>query len=407
MQERVYIGYVDPSLYAVMINAKQCGWIPRPPSIPLTTPQKVFTKLKQTSSMVSEDGTLDLRFAASLHERKHFMDLHLSSILWRYFLSWFHCSANIFILINCLKEKKIQLPLYTPLGILRPGNPFNRDERRLIGKICSQIFENNLNEPFKHALEVSASLLQYSCFSDRYNISNYYEFSPIEFYKAYFEKPLRLFSNNIERAFSCYTFLSWFCLGQKEFYKLEKKFQSDPNYKDIVYSLLKDRFYARKQHEIEQDLKYIKTFSENWARPITKFVPDLVDFLSKLISFRQNLFSSIDQIVELITDISYFKQWSVEEALKTYYLVDFGNPLLLDTEITENYHASKWIVENQQYLYYDDQLGTKIIEMDDFDNFINMQLLSSFLVSPVRLFPFTTRTASEEFLECRFINYLS
>ena len=162
-----YAGFVDPSLYAIIINAKQCAWVPRPPSIPLTTSQQVISKLGETSDHISENGKLDLRFAASLHERKHFLDIHLSSSLWRSFLSWFHCTSQVFTIVSLLKGKKICVPLYSPLGTLH-NNPFSRQEQQIIDGICLRIFSGQQHQRLKYALEMSASLLQYSVFQDQY-----------------------------------------------------------------------------------------------------------------------------------------------------------------------------------------------------------------------------------------------
>ena len=214
-----YSGFVDPSLYAVIINAKECGWVPRPPSIPLTNSQEVISKLKETSSHISETGKLDLRFATSLHERKHFLDLHLSSYLWQSFLAWFNCSSQIFTIITFLKGKKISVPLYSTFGYLRDDNPFSQQEKVVIHDICQRIFSGHTHQKFKYALEISASLLQYSLLNDNYQIDNNSSKSFMQYHKSYFEKPLEAFSGDITRAFSCYSFLSWFCIDYQSLKK--------------------------------------------------------------------------------------------------------------------------------------------------------------------------------------------
>ncbi len=101
-------------------------------------------------------------------------------------------------------------------------------------------------------------------------------------------------------------------------------------------------------------------------------------------------------------DINFIKKWIADEGIRTPYIVDFGRSLSPDTEITTNYSASKWIIPNDRFLYYNDNIGVKFFELDDIDNLINQQLLSSYLVSPYKLFPFKSRIISEEFLEFKF-----
>ena len=129
-------------------------------------------KTKKTSSRISNTGKLDLRFATSLHERKHFLDLHLSSLLWQSFLSWFHCSSQIFTIVSLLKGKKISFPLYSPLGTLRYDNPFTQQERVIIHDICKTIFSAKIHQRLKYSLEISASLLQYSFLHESYELND-------------------------------------------------------------------------------------------------------------------------------------------------------------------------------------------------------------------------------------------
>lgn len=187
-----------------------------------------------------------------------------------------------------------------------------------------------------------------------------------------------------------------------EFEKIEKRFQTDQDFKNIAHTLLKEKYHALKIYEIERDIVYLESFSKSFQLQDTKYFPDLTNFLSELINFRKEVFSSIDHIMELLTNMTYFNNWISTDALKTFYLVDFGEELSSDTEITENYYASKWIVKNQQFLYYDDQLGRQILNMNQLDDLINIQLLSTFLISPVKLFHFKTKIASSDFLECEF-----
>ncbi len=395
-----YSGFVDPSLYAVIINAKECGWVPRPPSIPITNSDEVIEKLKEISSHVSDKGKLDLRFAASLHERKHFLDMHLSSSLWQSFLAWFHCSSQIFTITSLFKGKKISPPLYSPFGMLRDENNFNKQEKEIIHNICQKIFSHQIHPRLKFALEISASLLQYSFLRENYQVDANSGSITYKYYKSFFEKPLQAFSGDIKKAFCCYSFLSWFCRDYREFETVERQFQSDTDYKKVVYTLLKEKYYALKTDEINRDAQYLESFSKYFQKPDTKYFPDMVSYLSKIINFRKEVFASIDIIMELLTNMPCFQKWISTDALKTYYLVDFREPLSPDTEITENYYASKWIVENQQFFYYDDNLGKQILSMEELDNLINIQLLSSYLINPVKLFDFNTKIASGEFLEC-------
>ncbi|MCK5125555.1 MAG: hypothetical protein KAR42_04805 [candidate division Zixibacteria bacterium] len=395
-----YSGFIDPSFYAVIINAKECGWVPRPPSISLTNSSQTLSELKQTSSHVSEDGRLDLRFSTSLHERKHFLDLHLSRTLWRSFLSWFNCYSQIFSITPLLKGKKINVPLYTNLGSLREDNLFNHQEQELINNICNGIFSNHQHQRLKYALEASASLLQYSFLKENYYIDDNEESTSARYYELFYRKPFEEFSGSIARAFCCYTFLSWFCSDFQEFGDIEKLFQVNTDYRKLANDLLKEKYFALKQEEIKNDALYLDAFSKYFNRPDTKHFPDLTKYLSELINFRKEQFSTIEHILKLLTDLTYFNKWLANDALKTYYLVDFGKPLSPETEITENYFASKWIVENSQYLFYDDHLGKRILTNNELDDLINIQLLSSFLISPFRLFPFRTKIASSDFLEC-------
>lgn len=395
-----YSGYVDPSLYAVIINAKECGWVPRPPSIPITSSQEVISKLKKTSSRISNTGKLDLRFATSLHERKHFLDLHLSSLLWQSFLSWFHCSTQIFTIVSLLKGKKISFPLYSPLGTLRYDNPFTQQERVIIHDICKTIFSAKIHQRLKYSLEISASLLQYSFLHESYELNDNDGSAPLQYYQSFFDKPLQAFSGDITKAFSCYSFLSWFCIGYSEFEIIEQRFQIEQDFKKTVYALMKEKYYTLKIGEIDRDIAYLGSFSKSFVNPDTKYFPDVKNFLSELINFRKDTFSSIDHVMELLTNMDYFYNWISKNALKTNYLVDFGEELSLHTEITENYYASKWIVKKQQFLYYDDQLGKQILNMNQLDDLINIQLLSALLISPVKLFHFNTKTFNSDFLEC-------
>lgn len=399
-----YSGFVDPSLYAVIINAQNCGWVPRPPSIPLTNSKDVFTKLRDTSSLISENGKLDLRFATSLHERKHFLDLHLSTSLWQSFLSWFHCASQIFTIVSLLKGKTISVPLFSHLGTLRDDNAFSLKEQDIINGICLRIFTNHTPQRLKYALEMSASLLQYSIFHDEYRTDEGASTASKQYYELFYLKPVELFSGDITKAFCCYTFLSWFCSDYREIEEIERLFLTSTDVKKTTSTLLQDGYYPSKQDEISTDIQYLNECSDYFHGLAGSHFPDLAKFLSELINFRKEVFSSIDSVVNLLTDMPHFKKWITNDTLKVHYLVDFGKPLSLDTEITKNYYVSKWIVENQQFLHYDDQIGKQILAMNDYDDLINIQLLSSFLISPVRLFHFRSKIANAEFLECEFVN---
>ena len=125
------------------------------------------------------------------------------------------------------------------------------------------------------------------------------------------------------------------------------------------------------------------------------------EVLANLILFRNSVLSDRELLFELLTDIDFHKYWIANEGMRIPYIVDFGHPLAPDTEITENYSASKWIIPNNQFLYYSDNIGVQLLDYDDLDNLINQQMLASFLVNPYKLFPFTTRICTEEFLECQ------
>jgi len=404
MSKNSYTGYIDPSLYAVLINAKSAGWVPRPPSIKLDNPKTVFDKLAKTSSHVGKDGKLDLRFAASIHERKHFLDLHLSSSLWKCLLSWFLCTANIFQITNILKNENIKLPLYTIAGNLRKDLPLTTTERKNVEIICDPIFENVVDSSIKYMIEVNGTILQYSYFTDMYSFDvNEQNSFPKQYYYFYYINPLKKFNGDLNKAFSFYNFCSWFCNDFEEITTVERSYSQKKNLKGIICSLFnKQPFANRVSLELKRDMKYFKHFSKNYVRIDSNHSIDMAQFLNKLLSYRRAILSDKDLLVDLLGDINFMKKWIANEGVKTPYIVDFGRALSPDTEITTNYSASKWIVPNDQFLYYSDNIGVKFFELDDIDNLINQQLLSSYLVSPCKLFPFKSRIISEEFLEFKF-----
>ena len=122
----------------------------------------------------------------------------------------------------------------------------------------------------------------------------------------------------------------------------------------------------------------------------------------QLISLRKIVLSNKDILIELLGNIDFFKRWIADEGMRTPYIVDFGYSLRPDTEITVNYLPSKWIIPNDRFLYYNDNIGVQFFELDDLDNLINQQLLSSYLVCPYQLFPFTSRICSEKFFEFKY-----
>jgi len=404
MSENPFTGYTDPSIYAVIINAKAAGWVPRPPSIKLDNIQNVVNKLGKTSSHVTENKKLDLRFAASLHERKHFLDLHLSHSLWRSFLSWFHCSSNVFSLITKLKNKNIKLPLYTVDGKLREDIPLNSTEKKYIKKICDPVFTIEIDNALKYAIEVNATILQFSCFTEKYSFNfNEQDSYPKKYLKQYYIKPLEKFENDINKAFSFYNFCSWLCLNYDDISIVEKSFLKKTDLKESVHKLLKKEPFANRMlSDLENDEKYLKQFCLHYQPIDSTASVNMAEVLDKLISFRKTVLLNNDILIELLGNIDFFKRWIADEGMRTPYIVDFGYSLSPDTEITENYLVSKWIIPNDRFLYYNDNIGVQFFELDDLDNLINQQLLSSYLICPYKLFPFKSRICSEKFFEFRF-----
>ena len=256
MSTNKFVGFIEPSIYAVIINAEQAGWVQRPPNIELDNIDRVIDKLSETSNYISSGNELDLRFAASLHERKHFLDLHLSISLWRLFLSWFYCSSHVFSLFTILKDKNIILPLYTTGGILRSDIPFESAEKEYIQKICDPIFNIEVDAAVKYAMEVNATLLQYSCFTEKYNIEKHS--SPRgKYLEQYYINPLNKFGGDINKAFSFYNFSSWLCLSYDELKTIEKYYLNTANTREIVKKLLSDKYFANRIDSTISNDEYI------------------------------------------------------------------------------------------------------------------------------------------------------
>ena len=165
----MFAGLLDPSLYLVLVNADEIGWVPRPPSLHESETSAMIERLAGVSNRVSIDGHLDFRFAVSLHERKHFCDMHFSGVLWERFLTWFHCASNIFPLINNLRGKNVRLPLYNIFGDLRTHLPLSDDERLNIARVCDPVFSIGYDMIMDYIFEVSAALLQFGILPDRYS----------------------------------------------------------------------------------------------------------------------------------------------------------------------------------------------------------------------------------------------
>lgn len=401
-----YTSYIDPSIYAVIINAKSAGWVPRPPSITLENPEEAFKKLSQTSSHVNKNKTLDPRFAVSLHERKHFLDLHLSCGLWKLFLSWFHCAANVYALINNLKDKSIILPLYTNTGNLRDNLPIRRTEIANIERICRPVFDNIIDQSVKYAIEVSATLLQYSCFRDMYAFdSRNCDSDSKRQFSHYFVKPIHKFSGDLARAFSYYNFCSWFCLDYDEMRTIEAYYSRQRSIKAIMDRILRTPpFISRITDGLKADSDYLKRISTYFKKVPSKRNQNLIHFLEKLISFRRAVLQDKKLLMELLNNMDFMKTWMASQGPRTPFIVDFGRSLDPNTIITDNYSASKWIIPNDRYFYYNDLLGIRLIEGNKLDDIINQQLLANLLVNPFKIFPFTSKIMEKSVLDIKFGN---
>lgn len=398
-----YTGYLAPPLYAIIINAKKCGWVPRPPSIALTSPEDVIKRLALNSSQITEDNTLDLRFATSLHERKHFIDMHISIALWRVFLAWFNCYSQIFTITPLLRDKRITLPLVSELGVIRSANEFSNSEKGIIKGICRGIYEYNIPESLQFVFDISASILQYSALRDYYDLSKRANSDLYRYLQVHFQNPLEEFGGDLDRAFCCYTFLSWFCTSYHELETIKNIYLRTKDYKTHTVKLLKGKLNGIIENELKRDKEYLYEFEKAFVKPGTELFPDVISFLSKLIDFRLSLLENEDLLIEIMTSTQVFIKWLSGQAIKTNYLVDFGRALPANTEITENYFVSKWITQNQRFIFYDDKLGSKIISNKELDNLANIQVLASELISPRKLYPFKSIICSEEFLGCSAI----
>ena len=401
-------GIVDPSMYIIFLKASEIGWVPRPPKIDTSDTGEVIKELSKTSKKVTPEGFLDYLFSTALHERKHFIDMHFSSILWLKFLSWFHATSNIFQIINNLKGKHIKLPLYTKFGNLRDDLPLNTDERANVEKVCNQIFSISYAPILGYIFEVSATITQFVPLSDKYKPENLYEEKNYgyKYYLNFFKTPVRKFKGDYDRAFAFYNFCSWFCFSKKDVEIVKSKFfGKSSDVKSILKKLLiKENFFERKLDEIKRDESYLLYHARNYKKLSHSYVVDLNYILTKLIRFRVNFFSNYEKLVEISSSVDSFIKWVVEDGIKTPFLVDFGYPLSYDQEITGNYKPSRWISPREQFFYYDDNMGIEIFDFAEIDNILWIQHLTNFILNPFFEWanfksPFTT----EEFLEFTFV----
>lgn len=404
-------GKVDPSLYIVLLNAKEIGWKPRPPRLDVEKlgSEKVVEELSKTSDAITPEGKLKLTFATSLHERKHFVDLHFSTFLWRYFLGWLYASANIMQIINNLKGKHVKLPIYTKRYTkndkgytLRNDLPITSEEKRNLekfGKSLSVDIPARLSSIF----EKSATIIQFSVGYELYSfedcensLNREYE---CRYYLKFFKSPIDEFKGNYDKAFAFYTFCGWFCIDKEDFIFVRRTFGNNRKYvEDIVFQLLKEEFYRRKLMEIEMDKEYLE-HQIRYYRPI---IVDLNRILYKLILYRERFFGDQDKIIETLSSLDAFISWLKTEGMRVPFLVDFGRNLKEDEEITENYLGSRWIVPRKRFFYYNDHIGENILAFsngnNEVDDLLAIQHLTNFILNPDFKPSFHTLLTTEDFL---------
>lgn len=286
------------------------------------------------------------------------------------------------------------------MGTLREDNSFSPREQKIIHTICSGIFSQFIHPRFLEVFEITSTLLQFSVLHEYYDYQETPKLYSQKYYNKYYTKPLEKFLGDKQRAFACYCFICWFCSDYHQIPDIENQFLAGTDSQQIVKKLLNKFFSSLKEQELKRDYELLDSFSKNYQKIDSQYVSDLVSFIQQLIAFRKELFSSIDHITALLTDTTCFCNWITNDALKTYYLVDFGKALPLKTELTENYYASKWFTENQRFLFYDDCLGKQILTFEELDDLVNMQLLYGFLINFTKKLDLHTIIASEKFLEC-------
>ena len=70
--------------------------------------------------------------------------------------------------------------------MLRDENNFNKQEKEIIHNICQKIFSHQIHPRLKFALEISASLLQYSFLRENYQVDANSGIITYKYYKSFF-----------------------------------------------------------------------------------------------------------------------------------------------------------------------------------------------------------------------------
>lgn len=395
----MYAGYVNPSFYAIVINAAEVGWTLRPPTLSVEDIEATIQVLSETSSVVN-DGFLDYRFAAALHERKHFLDIHFSSVLWRRFLSWYHCATNILAVVNILKGKgTITLPLYDHYGILRGDLPATPEERRIIQRACDPVFIQSVD--IENHLEISASLLQYHAFEGWYT-SEEHSSSKDYGYRNYVRRhnePIEAFGGSIDRAFAFHNFCSWFVAVRDDLQLITSRFDEPVSERDVIRRLLReDGFLDRKRREIEQDRAYLRNHAAYTTMTQSEIIVLLHRALEEIVEYRRGLYTDVDEMIELASSIDEHLKWMVREDVNVPLLVDFRSVQPDDAEISENFRPSRWITPRGRYYYLESGAHLHLPLRDDLDTLLMVQHLANYLVNPYFTFEFGSQWTDEGFL---------